>query len=51
VLLTGYLQAVDCLKSFIIGTAIVDRQLTVEEAVDLSRLELEFQARYLAASL
>ena len=43
-LLVGYLQAVDCLKSFVIGTAVIDRELSVEQAVDLARLEQEFQA-------
>ena len=42
-MLTGYLQAVDCLKSFVIGTTVIDRQLSVEQAVDLARLEQEFQ--------
>jgi len=42
--LVGYLQAVDCLKSFIIGTSVLDRELSVEQAVDLARLEQEFQA-------
>ena len=47
VLLAGYLQAVDCLKSFVIATTVIDRQLSVEEAVDLARLEQEFQASLL----
>jgi len=47
----GYLQAVDCLKSFIIGTAVIDRELSVEQAVDLARLEQEFQASLLVAFL
>jgi len=47
----GYLQAVDCLKSFVIGTAVIDRQLTVEQAVDLARLEQEFQVSSLMVFL
>jgi len=39
----GYLQAVDCLKSFVIATTVIDRELSVEQAVDLARLEQEFQ--------
>ena len=46
-LLVGYLQAVDCLKSFAIGTAVIDREISVEQAVDLARLEQEFQASFL----
>jgi len=49
--MVGYLQAVDCLKSFAIGTAIIDREISVEQAVDLSRLEQEFQASLLALLL
>jgi ATP synthase F1 complex assembly factor 2 len=41
--LTGYQQAVDVVKSFILATALVDRAITVEKAVELARLELEFQ--------
>lgn len=50
-LLAGYLQAVDCLKSFVIGTAVIDRELTIEQAVDLARLEQEFQASLLVSFL
>jgi len=46
--MVGYLQAVDCLKSFAIGTAVIDREISVEQAVDLARLEQEFQASLLA---
>jgi len=49
--LVGYVQAVDCLKSFVIGTAVIDRELTVEQAVDLARLEQEFQASVLVSLL
>ena len=42
--LVGYLQAVDCMKSFVTATAVIDRELSVEQAVDLARLEQEFQA-------
>ncbi|XP_072167727.1 ATP synthase mitochondrial F1 complex assembly factor 2-like [Diadema setosum] len=41
--LIGYENAVDCLKSVILGFALMDREITVERAVSLSRLELEFQ--------
>jgi len=50
-LLVGYLQAVDCLKSFAIGTAVIDREISVEQAVDLARLEQEFQASLLVMFL
>ena len=50
-LFIGYLQAVDCLKSFFIGTAVIDRELPVEQAVDLARLEQEFQVRLFVAVL
>jgi len=48
---SGYLQAVDCLKSFVIATTVIDRQLSVEQAVDLARLEQEFQASILVLIL
>lgn len=35
--------AVETLKSFILAMALTDNHLTVEKAVSLSRLELEFQ--------
>jgi len=41
--LTGYQQAVDVLKSFLLATALVDQSISVDRAVDLARLELEFQ--------
>jgi ATP synthase F1 complex assembly factor 2 len=41
--LVGYQQAVESIKSFIIATAVIDRELAVERAVELARLELEFQ--------
>jgi len=50
-LFIGYLQAVDCLKSFFIATAVIDRELPVEQAVDLARLEQEFQVRLFVAVL
>lgn len=40
---TGLEFAVETLKSFILSMALVDNHLTVETAVHLSRLELEFQ--------
>lgn len=33
----------ETLKSFILAMAVIDNHLTVEKAVSLSRLELEFQ--------
>ncbi|KAK2181659.1 hypothetical protein NP493_386g04016 [Ridgeia piscesae] len=41
--LTGYQNCVECVKSLIITSALIDRHLTVEAAVDLSRLEQRFQ--------
>jgi len=41
--LTGLEFAVETLKSFILSMALIDNHLTVETAVHLSRLELEFQ--------
>lgn len=41
--LTGLEFAVETLKSFILSMALVDNHLTIETAVHLSRLELEFQ--------
>jgi len=41
--LTGLEFAVETLKSFILAMALIDNHLTVEKAVSLSRLELEFQ--------
>ncbi|XP_068761096.1 ATP synthase mitochondrial F1 complex assembly factor 2-like [Montipora capricornis] len=41
--LTGIEFAVETLKSIILSMALVDNHLTVERAVALSRLELEFQ--------
>ena len=40
---TGLEFAVETLKSFILAMALIDNHLTVEKAVSLSRLELEFQ--------
>lgn len=40
---TGLEFAVETLKSFILAMAVIDNHLTVEKAVSLSRLELEFQ--------
>lgn len=40
---TGLEFAVETLKSFILSMALIDNHLTVEAAVHLSRLELEFQ--------
>ena len=39
----GLTFGIDALKSILLMCAIVDKQVTVEEAVKLSRLEVEFQ--------
>jgi len=39
----GFIFAVDVLKSIVLALACIDRYLTVEQAVKLSRLEEEFQ--------
>ena len=44
--IAGYQQAVEALKSFLITTALMDRHISVERAVQLSRLEVEFQVKY-----
>ncbi|ESN97189.1 hypothetical protein HELRODRAFT_85733, partial [Helobdella robusta] len=41
--LVGYEQAVDCLKSFVIATHAVNRELSIVQAVSLSHLEIQFQ--------
>ncbi|OQR76553.1 ATP synthase mitochondrial F1 complex assembly factor 2-like [Tropilaelaps mercedesae] len=41
--LFGFQFGVECLKSLILTQAAVDRRLTVQEAVELSRLETNFQ--------
>ncbi|XP_033630129.1 ATP synthase mitochondrial F1 complex assembly factor 2-like [Asterias rubens] len=41
--LVGYENAIGCLKSLVLTFALMDRRLTVEEAVHLSLLETEFQ--------
>ncbi|XP_070581078.1 ATP synthase mitochondrial F1 complex assembly factor 2-like [Ptychodera flava] len=41
--IVGYESAVQSLKSLILTAALIDRHLTVEEAVSLSRLEYAFQ--------
>lgn len=42
--LFGIQYGVECLKSLILTQAALDRRLTIQEAVDLSRLETNFQA-------
>ena len=44
--LNGFMFAVDNLKSVILAFACVDRYISVEKAVLLSRLEEEFQLGY-----
>nr|XP_054763343.1 ATP synthase mitochondrial F1 complex assembly factor 2-like [Lytechinus pictus] len=41
--LVGYENAIQCLKSVVLTFAAIDREISVEEAVSLSRLETEFQ--------
>ncbi len=41
--LVGYQQGVDCTKSLIITSALVERLMDVERAIQLSRLEQEYQ--------
>jgi len=41
--LQGFSFGVEAIKSLILGLAVLERKLTVEEAVKLTRLELEFQ--------
>ncbi|GAB1597508.1 ATP synthase mitochondrial F1 complex assembly factor 2-like [Argonauta hians] len=43
--LTGIFNAVECVKSVILTMALIERQLSVNDAVFLSRLEMEFQTR------
>lgn len=45
--LHGFLYAVDTLKSLILTVACVERRISVEKAVLLSRLEEEYQVRKL----
>ncbi len=45
--LPGYQQSVESLKSVLLTTALVDRLISVERAVHLSRLETEFQVGYM----
>ena len=39
----GFSLAVDALKSVVLATAVVDKRLSVDEAVAMARMELEFQ--------
>ncbi|XP_055875200.1 ATP synthase mitochondrial F1 complex assembly factor 2-like [Biomphalaria glabrata] len=43
--LFGYHYAVDCIKSLLIIMALVDKQIDVDTAVELARLEQEFQTK------
>lgn len=43
----GYTFGVDSIKSIILMSAIIDKRLTVDEAVSLGRLEVDFQVRVL----
>ncbi|XP_031629080.1 ATP synthase mitochondrial F1 complex assembly factor 2 [Contarinia nasturtii] len=42
----GFLYAVDTLKSIILTLACVDKRISVEKAVELSRLEEEYQLKF-----
>lgn len=42
----GLLYAVDTLKSIILALACVDKRISVEKAVELSRLEEEYQLKF-----
>jgi len=44
--LQGFSFGVEAIKSLILGLAVLERRLTVEEAVKLTRLELEFQTNH-----
>ena len=39
----GFTFGVDAIKSILLMCAVVDKRITVEEAVRLSRLEVDFQ--------
>lgn len=41
----GFQQVVETLKSFVLALALVDKRVTVENAVSLSRLEQDYQVR------
>lgn len=43
--LFGILSLAECLKSLILTLSLIDRHISVEQAVSLSRLELEYQTR------
>lgn len=40
---TGIQAAVDSIKSFILPLCVIEKHISIEEALYLSRLELEFQ--------
>lgn len=44
--LTGFYFAVETVKSLLLTMAVVDRFVSIEDAVSLSRLETEFQIKY-----
>lgn len=44
--INGLSFGVDAVKSLILGLAVLERRVTVEEAVKLSRIELDFQIAY-----
>ena len=43
----GFTFGIDAIKSIFLMCAIVDKQLTVEEAVKRSRLEVDYQVKNL----
>lgn len=49
--LVGYQQAVECLKSFIVASALLERHVSVEQACQLARLETEYQVSRLVHAM
>ena len=45
-MITGYTFAVDALKSLVLTLAVMDKYISVEKAVQLSRLEMNFQVNF-----
>ena len=42
-MISGYTFAVDALKSLVLTLAVMDKHISVEKAVQLSRLEQDYQ--------
>lgn len=49
--IVGILFAVESLKSLILTLCCIDRKISVETAIQLSRLEEEFQVRFILSSM